>query len=78
MPEIYDPYRQRREKAASIRERRMGAVDFSLPVDGGLGVSSAKKAVARLSEANPYLTRMKKLSELLDSLPGEEIPFLKR
>ena len=53
-------------------------IPFSLPVDGGLGVSSAKKAVARLSEANPYLTRMKKLSELLNSLPGEEIPFLKK
>lgn len=53
-------------------------IPFSLPVDGGLGVYSAKKAVARLSEANPYLTRLKKLSELLDSLPGEEIPFLKK
>ncbi len=31
---MYDPYRRRREKAAAIRERRMGAVDFTLPVDG--------------------------------------------
>jgi hypothetical protein len=31
---MFDPYRKRREKAARIRERRMGAVDFSLPVDG--------------------------------------------
>jgi hypothetical protein len=31
---MFDPYRKRREKAARIREMRMGAVDFSLPVDG--------------------------------------------
>ena len=31
---MFDPYRRRREKAAHIREMRMGAVDFSLPVDG--------------------------------------------
>jgi hypothetical protein len=31
---MFDPYRKRREKAARIREKRMGAVDFSLPVDG--------------------------------------------
>ncbi|MBR6588366.1 MAG: hypothetical protein IKK82_13220 [Kiritimatiellae bacterium] len=31
---MFDPYRKRREKAAHIREMRMGAVDFSLPVDG--------------------------------------------
>ena len=31
---MFDPYRKRREKAARIREQRMGAVDFSLPVDG--------------------------------------------
>ena len=34
MGAVYDPYRKRRERAASIRERRMGAVDSSLPVDG--------------------------------------------
>ena len=32
--DMFDPYRKRREKAARIREQRMGAVDFSLPVDG--------------------------------------------
>ena len=31
---MFDPYRKRRERAARIREARMGAVDFSLPVDG--------------------------------------------
>lgn len=31
-----DPYRRRRERAASKREAKMGAVDFSLPVDGDL------------------------------------------
>ena len=31
---MYDPYRKRREKAVRLREKRMGAVDFSLPVDG--------------------------------------------
>lgn len=31
---MFDPYRKRRERAALIREKRMGAVDFSLPVDG--------------------------------------------
>ena len=33
---MFDPYRKRREKAARTREMRMGAVDFSLPVDGDL------------------------------------------
>ncbi|MBR3821309.1 MAG: hypothetical protein IKJ37_06775 [Kiritimatiellae bacterium] len=33
---MFDPYRKRREKAARIREMRMGAVDFSLPVDGDI------------------------------------------
>ena len=33
---MFDPYRKRREKAAHIREMRMGAVDFSLPVDGDI------------------------------------------
>lgn len=33
---MFDPYRRRREKAALIREMRMGAVDFSLPVDGDI------------------------------------------
>lgn len=28
-----DPYRNRRMKAVAAREKRMGAVDFSLPVD---------------------------------------------
>ena len=36
MTEMFDPYRRRREKAAHIREMRMGAVDFSLPVDGDI------------------------------------------
>ena len=31
---MYDPYRNRRANATAIRESRMGAVDFSLPVDG--------------------------------------------
>ena len=31
---MFDPYRKRREKASFLRARRMGAVDFSLPVDG--------------------------------------------
>lgn len=31
---MFDPYRKRRERASSIRRRRMGAVDFGLPVDG--------------------------------------------
>lgn len=31
---MFDPYRKRRERAALVRESRMGAVDFSLPVDG--------------------------------------------
>ena len=31
---MFDPYRKRREIAARIREKRMGAVEFSLPVDG--------------------------------------------
>lgn len=31
---MFDPYRKRREKASYMREKRMGAVDFSLPVDG--------------------------------------------
>ena len=33
---MFDPYRRRREKATSMRERRMGDVDLSLPVDGDL------------------------------------------
>jgi hypothetical protein len=33
---MFDPYRKRREKAARIREKRMSAVDFSLPVDGDI------------------------------------------
>ena len=31
---MFDPYRKRREAASRIRERRMGEVDFSKPVDG--------------------------------------------
>ena len=31
---MFDPYRRRRKKATAIRERRMGDVDLSLPVDG--------------------------------------------
>ena len=31
---MFDPYRKRRERAASIRASRMGAVDFGVPVDG--------------------------------------------
>lgn len=31
---MFDPYRKRREKAARLREMKMGSVDFSLPVDG--------------------------------------------
>jgi len=31
---MFDSYRRRREKAAAKHERKMGAVDFSLPVDG--------------------------------------------
>ena len=33
---MFDPYRKRREMAARFREMRMGAVDFSLPVDGDI------------------------------------------
>ena len=33
---MFDPYRKRRERAVAAREKRMGAVDFSLPVDGDL------------------------------------------
>jgi len=33
---MFDPYRRRRERAASARASRMGEVDFSLPVDGDL------------------------------------------
>ena len=31
-----DPYRRRRERAAAKHEAKMGAVDFSMPVDGDL------------------------------------------
>lgn len=33
---MFDPYRKRRERAAAARMGKMGAVDFSLPVDGDL------------------------------------------
>ena len=31
---MFDPYGKRRARAISIREKRMGAIDFSLPIDG--------------------------------------------
>ena len=64
MPEIYDPYRQRREKAASIRERRMGAVDFSLPVDGD--VPSAR---------SPSVSAGSLLDGILADLVRDRSPF---
>ncbi|MCR4820304.1 MAG: CpXC domain-containing protein [Elusimicrobiales bacterium] len=53
-------------------------IPFSLPVDGGLGVKSALKATEKLIAVNSFLPRLKKLAEVLENLPGEEIPFLKR
>ena len=53
-------------------------IPFSLPVDGGLGVKSAIKAAEKLIAVNSFLPRLKKLSEVLENLPGEEIPFLKK
>ena len=53
-------------------------IPFSVPVDGGLGADSARKAVSSLAKANPYLPRLKKLAEILDTLPGDEVPFLKK
>ena len=43
---MFDPYRKRREKAARIREMRMGAVDFSLPVDGDVPSLRTKTPLA--------------------------------
>ena len=45
---MFDPYRKRREKAARIREKRMGAVDFSLPVDGD--IPSLRSPVSRAGD----------------------------
>lgn len=41
---MFDPYRKRREKAARIREQRMGAVDFSLPVDGDIPLFRSRES----------------------------------
>ena len=51
---------------------------FSLPLAGGLNAESARKAVAALLKINSFLPRLKKTAELLESLPGEEIPFIKK
>ena len=53
-------------------------IPFSVPVDGGLGAEAARKASSKLIESNPYLPRLKKLAEILETLPCEEIPFLKK
>ena len=50
---MFDPYRKKREKAAARRIDRMGAVDFSLPVDGDLPA---------------YRTPTVKAGDILDSL----------
>ena len=48
MLRMFDPYQKRRERAARIREMRMGAVDFSLPVDGD--VPSLRNPSARAGD----------------------------
>jgi hypothetical protein len=53
---MFDPYRKRRERAAASREAKMGAVDFSLPVDGDLPT---------------YRTPSVKAGDLLDSLVAD-------
>lgn len=53
-------------------------IPFSVPVDNGLGLCAAKTAVEKLMQLNSFLPRLKKLAEVLESLPGEEIPFLKK
>ncbi|MBP5286278.1 MAG: hypothetical protein J6Z08_00075 [Elusimicrobiales bacterium] len=51
---------------------------FSLPFAGGLNAESARKAVAELLKINSFLPRLKKTADLLEGLPGEEIPFIKK
>lgn len=53
---MFDPYRRKRERAAAARERKMSAVDFSLPVDG---------------DAPAYRTPSVKAGDLLDSLVAD-------
>ena len=53
---MFDPYRKRREKAVRMREERMGAVDFSLPVDG---------------DAAAYRSPTARAGDLLDSIVSD-------
>lgn len=61
---MFDPYRKRRMKAAAIRERRMGAVDFSLPVDG-----DALETRKPLAAAGSFM------DSILADLVKEKTPF---
>jgi hypothetical protein len=61
---MFDPYRKRREKAARIREMRMGAVDFSLPVDGD--VPSHRSPVSRAGDF---------IDSLVEDLVRDRSPF---
>jgi hypothetical protein len=61
---MFDPYRKRREKAARIREIRMGAVDFSLPVDGD--VPSHRSPVSRAGDF---------MDSLVEDLVRDRSPF---
>jgi hypothetical protein len=61
---MFDPYFKRRMKAAAIRERRMGAVDFSLPVDG-----DALETRKPLAAAGSFM------DSILADLVKEKTPF---
>ena len=79
---MFDPYRKRRERAARIREMRMGAVDFSLPVDGD--VPSFRSPAARagdfveslvadlVRDRSPFFDEVvRKWKELFPELPAK-------
>ena len=61
---MFDPYRKRRERAARIREMRMGAVDFSLPVDGD--VPSLRTPTSRAGDF---------MDSLVEDLVRDRSPF---
>lgn len=59
-----DPYFRKRAVAAAIREKRMGAVDFSLPVDGDLPAFRNHVAIAG-----------ELMDRLVDDIVREQYPF---
>ena len=61
---MFDPYRRRRERAVAAREKKMSAVDFSLPVDGDLP-----------SSRTPSVKAGDLLDSLVEDLMRDRSPF---